>query len=57
MQYDMIYHEHMNYYSIKALIPFLKKFDMEIFDVKIYSEKVRSGSVRFYAKKYRSDED
>lgn len=49
MQYDMIYHEHMNYYSIKALIPFLKSFDMEIFDVR-FIEKVRSGSVRFYVR-------
>ena len=49
MQYDMIYHEHMSYYSLTALISFLKQFDMEIFDVK-YIPGVRSGSVRFYAK-------
>lgn len=49
MQYDMIYHEHMSYYSLKTLILFLKRFNMEIFDVK-YIPGVRSGSVRFYAK-------
>lgn len=49
MQYDMIYHEHMSYYSLITLMRFLKKFDMEIFDVK-YIPGVRSGSVRFYAR-------
>jgi hypothetical protein len=48
MQYDMVYHEHMSYYSLMALRSFLKKFGMEIFDVK-YIPGVRSGSVRFYA--------
>lgn len=50
MQYDMIYHEHMSYYSLMALEKFLKKFDMEIFDIK-FVPGVRSGAARFYAKK------
>lgn len=49
MQYDMIYHEHMSYYSFITLMRFLKMFDMEIFDVK-YIHGVRSGTVRFYAR-------
>lgn len=49
MQYDMIYHEHMSYYSLKTLMIFLKRFDMDIFDVE-YIPGVRSGSVRFYAR-------
>ena len=49
MQYDMIYHEHMSYYSFIALRLFLKSFGMEIFDIK-YIPGVRSGSVRFYAR-------
>ena len=49
LQYDMIYHEHMSYYSLITLIKFLKKFDMEIIDVK-YIPGVRSGSVRFYSR-------
>jgi len=49
MQYDMIYHEHMSYYSLKSLILFLKQFSMEIFDIK-FTPGVRSGAVRFYAK-------
>lgn len=48
MQYDMIYHEHMSYYSLKSLQSFLKKFDMEIFDLQIIPG-IRSGSVRFFA--------
>ncbi|MFH1287430.1 MAG: class I SAM-dependent methyltransferase [bacterium] len=48
MNYDMIYHEHMSYYSLVALAHFLKQFDMEVFDVK-YIPGVRSGSVRFYS--------
>ena len=49
MQYDMIYHEHMSYYSLKTLELFLKRFDMEIFDIK-FTPGVRSGAVRFYAR-------
>lgn len=49
MQYDMIYHEHLSYYSLKTLGIFLKKFDMEIFDLE-FIPGVRAGAVRFYAK-------
>jgi len=49
MQYDNFYHEHMSYYSIETLGLFLKKFDMEIFDIK-YLPNVRTGSTRFYAR-------
>jgi len=49
MQYDMIYHEHMSYYSLKTLIRFLDQFDMEIFDIK-FIPGVRSGTMRFYAR-------
>jgi len=49
MQYDMIYHEHLSYYSLKALTYFFKEFGMEIFDTK-FTPGVRSGAVRFYAR-------
>lgn len=49
LQYDMIYHEHMSYYSLQALTTFLKRFGMEIFDVR-FIPGIRSGSVRFYAR-------
>ncbi|OGL83943.1 hypothetical protein A3H11_04790 [Candidatus Uhrbacteria bacterium RIFCSPLOWO2_12_FULL_47_10] len=52
MQYDMIYHEHCNYYSLKSLQNFLSRHGMEIFDIK-YTPGVRSGAVRFYGQKKR----
>jgi methylation protein EvaC len=48
MQYDMIYHEHMSYYSLVAIEKFLAREGMEVFDVK-FTPGVRSGAVRFYA--------
>jgi SAM-dependent methyltransferase len=49
MQYDNFYHEHMSYYSIKTLVLFFKRYNMEIFDIKFFP-KVRTGSTRFYVK-------
>lgn len=49
MQYDMIYHEHMSYYSLMALNNFLNAHQMEIFDT-TFTPGVRSGAVRFYAR-------
>jgi len=48
LQYDMIYHEHMSYYSLKALETFLRAFDMEIFDVRRIP--LRAGTIRYYAR-------
>lgn len=49
MQYDMIYHEHMSYYSLMALDNFFRAYDMEIFDI-TFTPGVRSGALRFYAR-------
>lgn len=49
MQYDMIYHEHMSYYSVIALVNFLAYFDMEIFDFK-YDCAFRSGCMKLYVR-------
>lgn len=49
MQYDMIYHEHMSYYSLTALMKFFARFDMEIFEVKHIP--LRAGTIRFYSRK------
>ena len=49
MNYDMIYHEHMSYYSLITLKKFLSTYDLEIFDV-AYDAKIRSGSLRVYVK-------
>ena len=48
MQYDMMYHEHMSYYSLASLQRFLARFGMEIFDVKRLP--LRSGTIRYYAR-------
>jgi SAM-dependent methyltransferase len=53
LQYDTIYHEHINYYSIASLAPFLKKYGFEIFEVK--RVPTHAGSIRVYAKQL-SDE-
>ncbi len=47
-QYDFIYTEHLNYYSVHSLISFLKRYDMEIFKIK--KTKIHSGSIRVYVK-------
>src|SRR5207253_2978223 len=48
LHYDMMYHEHMSYYSLASLIKFLGRFGLEIFDVKRLS--LRSGTIRYYAR-------
>jgi len=48
MQYDFFYGEHLSYYNLSTLNPFLNKFNLEIFDVKKMS--IHSGSIRVYAK-------
>lgn len=50
MQYDMVYHEHMSYYSLSALRHFLGRHGMEVFDV-YFTPGVRSGAARFYARR------
>jgi SAM-dependent methyltransferase len=48
-QYDMIYHEHLFYYSLLALDNFLAQFNMEIFDVKPIA--IHAGSMRYYVRR------
>lgn len=45
--FDNIYHEHLSYFSVRALRQFFKQYDMDVFHV----EKVESkgGSIRVYA--------
>ena len=45
-EFDTIYHEHVSYLSITPLIPFFKKFDLEIFDIN--ENKIDGGSIRCY---------
>jgi SAM-dependent methyltransferase len=46
MQYDMIYHEHLYYYSLLALEKHFQKHDMVVFDVKPIP--IHGGSMRYY---------
>ena len=49
MQYDMIYHEHLYYFSLLSAIEHFKKYDMKIFDIKLVP--IHGGSIRFYVAK------
>ena len=49
LEYDTIYHEHLSYLSLKPLIPFFNKFNMEIFDIE--EVDIHGGSFRVYAGK------
>ncbi len=47
LQYDMIYHEHLYYYSLLSVINHLARYDMMVVDIKPIP--IHAGSVRFYA--------
>ena len=53
MQYDMIYHEHLYYYSLLSAIEHFNKYDLTIFDIKQVS--IHAGSIRFYVAKKNSN--
>ena len=46
LQYDMIYHEHIYYYSLLSAINHFKKYSMIVFDIKLLN--IHGGSYRFY---------
>ena len=46
MQYDMIYHEHLYYYSLIALINHFERCGMTVFDVK--PVQIHAGSMRYF---------
>lgn len=47
LQYDMIYHEHLYYYSLVALENHLRRHGLVVFDVKRIP--IHGGSIRYYA--------
>jgi SAM-dependent methyltransferase len=51
MQYDFFYHEHLCYYSLSALIPFLGRYGLHVYDAQPIP--IHSGSIRVHAR--RSD--
>jgi methylation protein EvaC len=52
MQYDMMYHEHMSYYTLACLERFLGQYGLEVFEVRRIP--LRSGTLRFYAQRRES---
>jgi len=55
MQYDMIYHVHLYYYSLLSAIEHFARYDMVVFDVK--PVPIHAGSMRFYVCKKGSKYD
>lgn len=45
-QYDMIYHEHLYYYSLLSAMKHFERYGMVVFDVKPVA--IHAGSMRFY---------
>lgn len=46
MQYDMIYHEHLHYYSFLTIEKLLDQYDMEVYNVQ--RNEVRAGSIFYF---------
>ena len=46
LQYDMIYHEHLYYYSLLSAMKHFEWYGMMVFDVK--PVRIHAGSMRFY---------
>jgi methylation protein EvaC len=46
LQYDMIYHEHLYYYSLLSVINHLARYNMMVFDIEPI--RIHAGSIRFY---------
>jgi hypothetical protein len=46
VEYDTIYHEHLSYLSLKPLVPFFRRFDLEVIDIE--QVKIHGGSLRIY---------
>jgi SAM-dependent methyltransferase len=46
LEYDTIYHEHLSYLSVKPLIAFVQRFEMEVFDIQ--ERDIHGGSFRVF---------
>lgn len=51
-QFDVIYHEHLSFFSLQPLLRFFNEFDMEVFDAK--KVLTQGGSLRIYVRKKTS---
>jgi len=46
LEYDTIYHEHLSYFSVKPIVNFFKKFDMDVFDLRF--QEIHGGTLRYF---------
>jgi methylation protein EvaC len=49
LQYDMVYHEHLYYYSLLSAMKHFERYGMVVFDLKPIP--IHAGSIRFYVAK------
>lgn len=49
LQYDMVYHEHLYYYSLLSAMKHFARYDMMVFDIK--PVPIHAGSIRFFVGK------
>jgi len=49
LQYDTVYHQHLSYLFLKPLVPFFRKYGLDIFDID--RRPIHGGSFRVYAAK------
>lgn len=47
--FDTIYHEHLDYHTLGAMVPFLERVGLRVFDAELL--EVQGGSVRVWAKR------
>lgn len=52
-QFDTIYHEHISYFSVRALESLVTQFDMELFDIERID--IHGGSIRAYVQREFTD--
>lgn len=50
--FDLVYHEHLSYWSLSSLITLFERFDMEVFDVQ--KVDVHGGSIRTFVKRKKA---
>jgi len=50
--FDLVYHEHLSYWSLSSLIALFKRFDMEVFDIK--KVDVHGGTIRTFIKRKKA---
>ena len=53
VSYDQFYNEHIYLFSVISVTNFIKKFDLEIFDIK--NLETHGGSIRYYIKNIKNN--